>query len=60
MELTLSKVCFVYEAWEHMTVLYAEVVMRTKHVCGDHSCVATTVLLEITPVNVVFVKKKKK
>lgn len=47
----------MYEAWEHMTVLYAEVVVRTKHVGGNHSCVAMTVLLEITPANEDIVQK---
>jgi len=40
----------VYEAWQHMTVFNAEVVVRTKHISGNHSRMATTMLLEICPV----------
>lgn len=49
-QLTLSHVCFVYEAWKHMTILNAEVVMRTKHICRNHSCIAVPMLLEVRPV----------
>lgn len=49
-KLTLSDVSFVYEAWQHMTVLDTEVIMRTKHVRGNHSSIATPMLLEIRPV----------
>lgn len=48
--LTLSYVSFVDEAWQHMTILNAEVVVRTKHISGNHSCVAAPMLLEIRPV----------
>lgn len=50
LELTLSNVSFVYEAWQHMTVLYTEVVVGTKHIGGNHSCIAMPVLFEIRPV----------
>lgn len=50
MWLTLSNVSFVYEAWQHMTIINAKVVMRSKHISGNHSCIATPVLLEIRPV----------
>lgn len=50
MYLTLNHVCFVYEAWKHMTVLNAEVVMRTKHISRNRSCIAAPMLLEVCPV----------
>lgn len=50
MGLTLSNVRFVYKAWQHMTIFNAEVVMRTKHISGNYSCIATPMLLEICPV----------
>lgn len=49
MPLTLSDVSFVYKAWQHMAILNAEVVMRTKHVGGDHRGIATAILLEVGP-----------
>lgn len=48
--LTLSDVGFVDEAWQHVAVIDAEVVMGTEHVGGDHRCIAAAVLLEIGPV----------
>lgn len=48
--LTLSDVSFVYEAWQHMAILNAEVVMRPKHIGGDHGGIATAVLLKVGPV----------
>lgn len=47
--LTLSDVSFVYEAWQHMAILNAEVVMRPKHIGGDHGGIATAVLLKVGP-----------
>ncbi len=39
----------MYEAWQHMTILNAEVVIGTEHIGGNHSCIASPVLLEIRP-----------
>lgn len=55
--LTLSYVCFVYESRKDMAVLDAEVVVRTKHICGYDGCVAASVLLEISPVRHVKTRK---
>lgn len=49
-KLTPSDVSFVYEAWQHVTIFNIKVIMRSKHICGNHSCVTMTVLLEIRPV----------
>lgn len=47
--LTFSEVSFVYEARQHVSVCQAEVVVRTKHVCRDHSRVVSSMLLVIPP-----------
>lgn len=45
--LTFSEVGFVHQAWQHVSVFQAEVVVRTKHVGRDHSRVASSILLII-------------
>lgn len=45
--LTLSNVSFVYEAWQHVAILNAEVVIGTKHIGGDHRGKVTAILLEV-------------
>lgn len=37
------------EAWQHVAVLDAEVIVRPEHVGGDDGRVAAPVLLEVTP-----------
>lgn len=37
------------EAWQHVAVLDAEVIVRAEHVGGDDGRVAAPVLLEVTP-----------
>lgn len=47
--LTLCYVRLVYKSWENMAILNVEVVMGTKHVCGDNSSVSSTILFKIRP-----------
>lgn len=37
----------MHQARQHVSVLQAEVVVRTEHVGGDHSRVASSILLKI-------------
>lgn len=39
----------MYQAWQHVTVLDAEVVMGTKHIGGNHRGVAAAILLKVGP-----------
>lgn len=43
--------CPVYERRQHVTILYVEVVVWTDHIGWNGSCVMTTMLLEVSPVN---------
>lgn len=45
----MSDVSFVYKAWQHMAILNAKVVIRTKHIGGDHRGVAPAILLKVGP-----------
>lgn len=45
----MSDVSFVYKAWQHVAILNAKVVIRTKHIGGDHRGVAPAVLLKVGP-----------
>lgn len=54
--ITFGFVRLVNERWQHMTIFYVEVVVRTEHIGQYDCCVTMTILPEVCPVNTETIK----